>query len=375
MSAAFRFHQLALTAALAACLPCAFAQNQDAAKVLNLFQGLIKPAQPLQPVQPVQPQQLSTNPLANMLGNAVAPAALNTIINTNATPIPNNAANRGAELISMLTQSLEQIDEPREIEIGRQLSAVLLGSKPLYPGMAVQRYVNQLGRWISLQSSRPDLPWTFAVLDDPGFNAFAAPGGFVYITRGLLDQVKDESELAGILAHEINHVTGKHHLKAMRKIARAGLLTQAIGSRLGGNNEIAGAISSQVLALGKDLYAKGLDQDDEFEADRNGVALAARSGFDPYGLVSVLLQLRTAAPDNPMFALQLSTHPPSQVRLDQIEQAMGTRLDALSGKPPITVAQRMERLQAAAQASTAAAARPVAAPAAPSRKQAPQKKQ
>ena len=340
----------------------AFAQNQDAAKMLNLFQGLIKPGQPAQPVQPQQP---ATNPLANMLGNAVAPAAVNA----------NNPASRGADLISMLSQSVEQIDEPREIEIGRQLSAVLLGSKPLYPDMAVQRYVNQLGRWISLQSARPDLPWTFAVLDDPGFNAFAAPGGYVFITRGLLDQVKDEGELAGILAHEINHVTGKHHLKAMRKTARAGLLTQAIGSQLGGNSAIGNAVSSQLLTLGKDLYAKGLDQDDEFEADRNGVALAARSGFDPYGLVSVLLQLRTAAPDNPMFALQLSTHPPSQMRLDQIELAMGTRLDAFSGKPAITVAQRMERMQAAELSTASAAARAAAAPGAQTRKQPQQKKQ
>ena len=100
---------------------------------------------------------------------------------------------------------MENIDEAKEIEIGRQLAAVLLGSKPLHPDMALQRYVNRLGRWISLQSSRPQLPWTFAVLDDPGFNAFAAPGGYIFVTKGLVDRV-DEAELAGILAHEITHV-------------------------------------------------------------------------------------------------------------------------------------------------------------------------
>ncbi|MES2974025.1 MAG: M48 family metalloprotease [Pseudomonadota bacterium] len=342
-----RLRQLALAALLAGGMP-ASAQNQDAARVLNLFQGLMKQGQPAAPAPaPVQPAQqalpVPANALTNMLGAPGAPAA-------------GNAANRGAELITLLMQSVDQIDEPRELEIGRQLSAVLLGSKPLYIDLVTQRYVNQLGRWISLHSSRPDLPWTFAVLDDPGFNAFAAPGGYVFVTKGLLDRVADEAELAGILAHEITHVTGKHHLKAMRKSARAGLLTQAIGARLAGNSELGGAISSQLLALGKDIYSKGLDQDDEFDADRSGVALAARAGFDPYGLVSVLQQLRTAAPDNPLFALSLSTHPPAQQRLDQVEQAMGNRLDALSGKPSITVARRLDLIMAAAQRNAAPSA-------------------
>jgi predicted Zn-dependent protease len=99
------------------------------------------------------------------------------------------------------------------------------------PDMLMERYVNQLGRWISLQSTRPNLPWTFAVLDDPGFNAFAAPGGYIYVTKGLIDRVADEAEVAGILAHEIVHVTSKHHLIALNKAARAGLLTQAISSQ------------------------------------------------------------------------------------------------------------------------------------------------
>ena len=225
--------------------------------------------------------------------------------------------------------------------MGKQLAAVLLGAKPLLPNLALQRYVNRLGRWIALQSARPDLPWTFGVLDDAGFNAFAAPGGYVFVTKGLVDALNDESELAGILAHEIQHVVGKHHLKAMRKSAQAGLLTSLIAARL--SERTNGALHGQLLMLGKDMYSKGLDQSDELEADRVGVALAARAGFDPYGLVAVLQGLRTAAPDNPMFSLQLSTHPPTQVRLDQLELAMGQRLDAYSGKPSLTIAQRLAR--------------------------------
>ena len=192
--------------------------------------------------------------------------------------------------------------------------------------------------------------------------------GYVFVTKGLIDRVTDEAELASILAHEITHVTRRHHLKAMGKNARAGALTKAIGSQL--NNNLGGALSAQLLNLGKDLYSKGLDQEDEFEADRAGVALAARAGFDPYGLVAVLQQLRTAAPADPAFLLALSTHPPAQVRMDQIELAMGNRLDALTGKPAVSVAQRMEQLAAAERrqsAATAAAANKVESskPAAP----------
>ncbi len=297
--------RIAIAVALAASLPVA-----ASAQGLGIFNSIIR-----------QQQQAPGAPVN--LGNMLAPASGN---------------RAGGDLVQLLSQSLDQIDEPREIEIGRQLAAVLLGSKPLHPDMALQRYVNQLGRWISLQSARPQLPWTFGVLDDPGVNAFAAPGGYVFVTKGLIDRV-DEAELAGILAHEITHVTDKHHLQALRSKAQAGLATQLLGSQL--NSNVGGAISAQLLALGRDLYSSGLDQGDEFDADRNGVALAARAGFDPYGLPSVLQQLRTAAPDNPLFSLALRTHPAPQLRLDQLELAMGDRLDAFAGKPAVPLSQRL----------------------------------
>jgi beta-barrel assembly-enhancing protease len=258
-------------------------------------------------------------------------------------PVPGVAApaqSGGGDLFQLLQQSVESIDEPKEIEIGRQLAAVLLGSKPLHADMALQRYVNQLGRWLSLHTSRPNLPWSFAVIDDPGFNAFAAPGGYIFVTKGLVDRV-DEAELAGILAHEITHVVDKHHLKAIGEKARAGLITQLAASQLSSN--VRGVVSSQVLALARNVYSKGLDQGDEFDADRNGVTLAARAGFDPYGLPAVLQQLRTVPADNPLFSLTISTHPAAAQRLDTLEQAMGRRLDAFAGKPSVSVPDRLRQ--------------------------------
>lgn len=257
----------------------------------------------------------------------------------NQAPAPRAPAT--GDLLQMLSESVETIDEAKEIDIGRQLAAVLLGSKPLHADMGLQRYVNRLGRWIALQSPRPQLPWTFGVLDDPGFNAFATPGGYVFVTKGLVDRV-DEAELAGILAHEIGHVTGKHHLQALAAKARSGLATQLLASQVRGS--AAGQfVSGQMLALGRDLYARGLDRGDEFDADRTGVALAARAGFDPYGLPAVLQQLRTETPDNPLFSLTLATHPPAQQRLEQLEAAMGNRLDGFSGKPSVPIAQRVRQ--------------------------------
>jgi len=308
--------RLLLATALAAAFatPGAFAQTRGLGGALNSILG--------------QPGA------ANMLGNLIPGAP------TQALQQAQPAQPAANDLFTLLAQSQGEIDEPKEIEIGRQLAAVLLGSKPLLADAPLQRYVNQLGRWIGLQSARPLLPWTFAVLDDPGFNAFAAPGGFVFITRGVVDRV-DEAELAGILAHEVTHVTERHHLNALRTKARAGLATQLLGSQIRTSSAVGDIVSQQVLALGRNLYASGLDQGDEFEADRRGVALAAHAGFDPYGLPGVLQQLRAQSPDNPLFALSLSTHPPAQQRLDLLEQSMGHRLDALAGKPSVRIEQRL----------------------------------
>lgn len=271
------------------------------------------------------------------------------------TGAPAAPAGQGDDLVSLLSRSVETIDEAHEIQIGRQLAAVLLGSKPLHPDDRLQRYVNQLGRWISLQSTRPELPWTFIVLDDAGYNAFAAPGGYIFVTKGLIDRCADESELAGILAHEITHVTQRHHLQAMRKTAQSGVLTQLVASQIR-TNAVGQMVSSQILALGRNLYARGLDQSDEYEADRHGVALAAQSGFDPYGLPAALQVLRAAAPGNPMFTLALATHPPAEQRLDQLQQAMGNRLDGFPGAGPVTVAQRLKGGSGSAAPAPAAAA-------------------
>ena len=112
-------------------------------------------------------------------------------------------------------QASRTIEEPEEISMGSGIAANLLGTSPLLADDKVQQYVNHVGRWVSLHTERPDLPWKFGILASTDINAFATPGGTIFITRGLLQKLNNESELAGVLAHEMVHVLRKHHLAVL----------------------------------------------------------------------------------------------------------------------------------------------------------------
>ena len=107
-------------------------------------------------------------------------------------------------------RQLALVSESGEVEIGREAGEQISSSMGLYADDAMQAYVQDMGARLAASSERPELPWTFRVLDDPVVNAFALPGGYVYVTRGLLALADDEAELAGVLAHEIGHVTARH---------------------------------------------------------------------------------------------------------------------------------------------------------------------
>ncbi len=241
-------------------------------------------------------------------------------------------------LVGNLNKALTDIDEPEEKRIGQEFAETLLGAKPLLNDARVQRYVNALGRWLALQTERPDLSWTFGVLDDPGFNAFATPGGNIFVTRGLMGRMRNEAELAGVLAHEIAHVLQKHHLKAVQKNARTGVLADALAAGRGGSGAQARAV---VVDLGRKLYARGLDKEDEFEADQLGVIIAARAGYDPYGLPSVLQMLQAQSAQDADFALLFGTHPTPSARIEALARSMENRLDNLPVAPSRALAERI----------------------------------
>ncbi len=224
---------------------------------------------------------------------------------------------------------LKSTSENDEITLGKDVAANLLGAAPLVKDPALQQYVNKIGMWIALHSDRPGLPWRFGVMDTDSINAFATPGGYVLITRGMLLRCRDEAELAGILAHEISHVVEKHALNTMRKGALAGLAGDAVGSyaQSRGKPEY-----TKLVSASTELYARGLDKDDEFAADRMGVVLAARGGYDPYGLPSVLQTLAAINPKDDAVSLMFKTHPDPEKRLELLSNSMEGNLDKFSAQ-------------------------------------------
>jgi len=224
-------------------------------------------------------------------------------------------------------QANRSIEEPEEIRMGSGIAANLLGTSPLLADDKAQQYINQVGRWVSLHTERPDLPWKFGILASTDVNAFATPGGMIFITRGLLQKLNNESELAGVLAHEMVHVLRKHHLAALQKEARLGIASDLLGEALKDNNS---QVLEKAIKAGTEVYARGLDKEDEFEADRMGIVIATRAGYDPYGLPAVLQMLETGSAQDSSLALMFKTHPAPRDRLNLLDRAMGTRFDAYS---------------------------------------------
>jgi predicted Zn-dependent protease len=177
-----------------------------------------------------------------------------------------------------------------------------------------------------------------ALLADPGFNAFATRGGHIFVTQGLIDRRRNESELAGVLAHEIAHVLKKDHLRAVQKNAGLALLGDFAGAaKQGGNSQAQAAL----LNFGRKLYASGLDQGDEFEADCLGVVIAACAGYDAYGLPSVLQLLQAQSASDGGFALLFATRPAPDARIDSLGKAMEGRFDGMASYAGRAVPERV----------------------------------
>jgi len=246
--------------------------------------------------------------------------------------LPDLNVNRLIDTAKGVVKATHEINEPEEIAIGHDVAARLLGAAPLMNDLRVQRYVNNVGRWLASQSERPNLPWRFGVMDAPQINAFAVPGGTIFITRGLLEKMNSEAELAGVLSHEIVHVVRKHHLKAIQKGALTQLSADAAGAAL---NNVNAEARSKLIAFGTEMYSRGLDKGDEFEADRLGVVIAARGGYDAYGLPAVLQTLQAMNAQDSALALMFKTHPAPGERLTALDETMQKTLDAYASQPQL----------------------------------------
>jgi predicted Zn-dependent protease len=215
------------------------------------------------------------------------------------------------------------LSEAEEIAIGRQGDAEIRREMGVYRDEEMQRYVSGIGERIAAVSHRPSLPWTFTVLDTPAVNAFALPGGYVYVTRGLLSHLGDESELAGVLGHEVGHVTARHASQQY---------TRATGGSLG---VLLASIFIPGVAPFSDLASAGLgtlflkySRDDELESDRLGMEYASKAGWDPESVPRFLTTLsRLDALSERGIPNWLSTHPDPGSRVVKAAPVAATYAD------------------------------------------------
>jgi predicted Zn-dependent protease len=206
-----------------------------------------------------------------------------------------------------------RVTEEDEIKLGAAVSEKVRARYGVVQDKAVHRYVTLVGTLLVKRSSRPNLPFTFIVLDTDGVNAFAAPGGFVHITRGALGLIASEAELAGVLAHEITHVTEKHTIKAIQK---GKMIQMGAEDSLGSNKALFGKLVDKT----SELVLAGFGRDEELEADHLGIVLANGEGYAPGGLADFLKRLsdrnKNAKEKQGLFA----SHPEMQERLDKLGQ-------------------------------------------------------
>jgi predicted Zn-dependent protease len=212
-------------------------------------------------------------------------------------------------------------DVAAEVEFGRRVAAYILGREDLLENPQLTRYVNLVGKSLALHSARSDLEFHFGILQDKAINAYSTPGGYVFVTRGALRLVKDESELAAILAHEIAHVNARHIVKEMHIHGTDHRDLAVFTKLLGASNETTRATLSQAVDSTLNLlFKKGYKISDELEADRIALMILADTGYNPLALAHYLRRADQHTANHP--AEKTPTHPSSKERFAQLQSVI-----------------------------------------------------
>ena len=225
-----------------------------------------------------------------------------------------------------VVQALQPIGVEEEITLGQAVAVEAFsrfGGE--YRDERLTQYINLVGKTIGDLSDRPNLNYHFAILNSQEQNAFAAPGGYIFVTIGLLKTLKNEAELAGVLAHEVAHVTQKHMLETIR---RGALLANVSELSMAAMNKDPQMFSNIIDEITDKLFTKGLDKDKEFEADVYGVEFAYRAGYNPKGLQDYLhtLQSQEGHAQSRFF----TTHPSTVERIAKLDGLLGQFADGRS---------------------------------------------
>lgn len=209
--------------------------------------------------------------------------------------------------------------DAEEQQLGQMVSEKIRQRYGVVQDANAHKYVSLVGLALAQTSTRPNLPWTFIVLDTDGVNAFAAPGGYIHVTKGALALAKNEAELAGLLAHEITHVTAKHTIRAIQK-------TKAV--QMGASETLSGSsalMEKAVNAVYQNIVDKGFGREDENESDEVGAALANKVGYAPNGLITFLTSLKERNKSKTEKSGLFASHPQMQERLDRINKQIASQ--------------------------------------------------
>lgn len=206
---------------------------------------------------------------------------------------------RGVQVVQ-----ISNISKTQEVELGTSINQELIksGQAKIYRNQSINDYINQIGQRLAKTSQRPDIPYTFQIVDDNGINAFATMGGYVYVNKGLIAAADNEAELASVIGHEIGHIAARHGIKHMRDSAVAqGLLSAA------------GLDRSDAVQIGVELaVSRPNGRSDELEADRFGLNNMTKANYAPAGILGFMQKLLQTGGSTPSF---LSTHPATSERI------------------------------------------------------------
>jgi len=217
-----------------------------------------------------------------------------------------------------------QGDIESEIRFGKEVSARILGNYRLYDDEKATRYVNLVGKGLASYSSRPEIEFRFAIIDTDMINAFAAPGGYIFITKGTLKMIDNEAQLAGVIAHEIAHVTEKHIVKELNIKGYDDSPLAGLSSLLGGGSSetVRTAFIQMADKAQEILFEKGLKKKDELDSDRMAAMLLAHVGYDPLAYREFLQKIKDSEEGKESIKLISSTHPPLEQRLQSLDKTI-----------------------------------------------------
>ncbi|GAB3386383.1 M48 family metalloprotease [Lysobacter fragariae] len=233
----------------------------------------------------------------------------------------NAATSSAADVADASAGKSEEELSAEELALGPEIAGRILGAAPLLADDAAQRRVNRVGRWVASQTNRPELPWTFGVIDSPEINAFAAPGGYILMTRGLYELLGSDEEVAAVLSHEISHVVQRDHYNVIRKQEQQSALQNVAAGQVTVGGGVAGSMAKDyVRRHGATVMLTSLDRDAEYRSDEAAEIYLARAGFNPMAFYAVLQKMAALGSSGGSLAQLYKTHPSLPDRMDRIDR-------------------------------------------------------